>query len=89
MREFDLAQWKCRLDPLDADGNVHSACRDLFGLEDGDPAPAAALPGGRGSITGGANGAAYEVTVEWVADRDGNRSSVILRAIITDRPVGP
>lgn len=80
MRDFDVAQWKCRLDPLDADGVIYQACTDL-GITQ------ASLPGGRGSITGGAAGAAYEVTVEWTADRDGNRSSVILRAIITDRPI--
>jgi len=80
MKEFDLAQWKCRLDPLDADGALYQACSDL-GITQ------ASLPGGRGSITGGAAGAPYEVTVEWTADRDGNKSQVILRAIITDRPI--
>lgn len=90
MREFDLAQWKCRLDPLDGDGAIHSACATLFGVvEPDDPFPGAALPGGRGSITGGVDGATYEVTVDWIADRKGNRSQVVLRAIITDRPPPP
>ncbi|MFN3236996.1 MAG: type IV pilus modification protein PilV [Pseudomonadales bacterium] len=86
MREFDLAQWKCRLDPLDSDGVIYQACTDL-GITQ------AALPGGRGSITGGGDGSGnpdgspYEVTVEWIADRDGNRNQIVLRAIITDRPV--
>lgn len=80
MREFDLAQWKCRLDPLDGDGVIYEACTDLEITQ-------AALPGGRGSITGGAAGAPYEVTVEWTADRDGNKSQIILRAILTDRPI--
>ena len=62
------------MNPLDDDGDLIAACGTLFGLEEGDPIPAAALPGGRGSIANGADGAAYEVTVEWIADRDGNRS---------------
>lgn len=82
MREFDLANWKCRLDPLDADGVIYPACTELAITQ-------AALPGGRGSITDGVDGAPYEVTVEWIADRDGNRNQVILRAIITDRPPPP
>lgn len=88
MLAFDLAQWKCRLDPRDPDGNAYQDCIDLFGVAE-EALPAAALPGGRGGITGGAAGAPYEVTVEWITDRDGNRSSVILRAIITDRPPPP
>ncbi len=80
MLEFDVAQWKCRLDPLDADGALYQACTDL-GITQ------ASLPGGRGAIDGGNNGTPYVVTVEWTADRDGNKTQVILRAIITDRPI--
>ena len=82
MSQFDIAQWKCRLDPRDAEGVVFPACATLFGVDPADPAaqiPAAALPGGQGRITGAGD---YEVTVEWIADRDGNRSQVILRARI-------
>ena len=82
MSEFDLAQWKCRLNPLDSDGALFPACGLLFDVDPADPDaefPAAALPGGRGSISGTD---VNEVRVEWITDRDGNVSQVILSARI-------
>ena len=32
MSQFDIAQWKCRLDPRDAEGVVFPACATLFGV---------------------------------------------------------
>lgn len=83
MRDFDVAQWKCRLDPLDGDGAIHGACATIFNINPADPAapiPSSALPGGRGGIV--IEGETYVVTIDWLADRDGNRSEVVLRALL-------
>ncbi|MFB0968246.1 MAG: hypothetical protein QMB04_01945, partial [Pseudomonadales bacterium] len=43
MKDFDIAQWKCRINPMTAAGVVHDTC-DTLGIQ------TASLPGGRGSI---------------------------------------
>ncbi|MFT4797680.1 MAG: type IV pilus assembly protein PilV [Candidatus Azotimanducaceae bacterium] len=70
MAEFDIAQWKCGLDPIDDDDSVYAACTDFGILQ-------AALPEGKGSIE--RVGSVHVVTVEWVNDREGNVSQIILR----------
>jgi len=61
MAEYDIAQWKCSINDLDADGNPFDICTTL-GIE-------GALPGGAGAIN--LAGDVYEVTVQWT-DRNGN-----------------
>ena len=70
MKEFDIAQWKCRINPIDVDGGIYSVCAG-FGITQ------ASLPGGSGSILN--VGGVHEVSVQWVHDRDGNTTSIILR----------
>ena len=73
MKDFDIAQWKCRINPLTDAGVVHDTCATL-GIA------TASLPGGRGSIEVDAvDDNIIIVTVEWVTDRNGNTSSVALR----------
>ena len=70
MKDFDIAQWKCRINPMTA---VHDTC-DTLGIQ------TASLPGGRGSIgVDAADANIIIVTVEWVTDRNGNTSSIALR----------
>lgn len=70
MAEFDIAQWKCGLNPIDENGDVYAACTDFGILQ-------ASLPQGKGSIV--RVGSVHVVTVEWVNDREGNVSQIILR----------
>ena len=73
MKDFDIAQWKCRINPMTAAGVVHDTC-DTLGIQ------TASLPGGRGSIgVDAADANIIIVTVEWVTDRNGNTSSIALR----------
>ncbi|MFT5211549.1 MAG: type IV pilus assembly protein PilV [Flavobacterium sp.] len=78
MAEFDIAQWKCRLNPLDADGVVYGVCAG-FNMSN------ISLPGGKGSIS--KTGLLYEITVTWVRDQSGNTSSITLRAQTEDTPL--
>jgi len=70
MAEFDIAQWKCGLNPIDSNGDVYAVCTD-FGISQ------ASLPTGKGSIE--RVGSVHVVAVEWVNDREGNVSQIILR----------
>ena len=71
MASFDIAQWKCRINPNDSNGDPYTVCSG-FGIT------RATLPGGRASIQK-IDGVAV-VTVEWVNDREGNISRIILRS---------
>jgi len=75
MAEFDIAQWKCRLNPIDAGGAVYAVCA-------GFNITTASMPGGKGSIS--KTGLLYEITVEWTRDQSGNTSTIILRAQTED-----
>lgn len=70
MSEFDIAQWKCSLNPIDSNDEVYTVCAG-FGITN------ATLPQGRGSIE--RDGSVHIVTVEWVNDREGNVSQIVLR----------
>lgn len=73
MKDFDIAQWKCRINPITDADVVHDTCATL-GIQ------TASLPGGRGSIeVDGTDANIIVVTVEWVTDRNGNTSSIVLR----------
>lgn len=71
MAEFDIAQWKCGLNPIDPNGEVYAVCAD-FGITQ------SSLPEGKGSIVKVGN--VHQITVEWVNDREGNVSQIILRS---------
>ena len=71
MAEFDIAQWKCQINPLDDDSNVYSVCAGFNILT-------ASLPGGKGSVTGEPPAVA-EVTIQWISSREGQTTSVVLR----------
>ena len=75
MAEFDIAQWKCRLNPIDVDGDVYSVCA-------GFNIVSASLPGGQGSIS--KVDLVYSVTVTWIRDQNGNTSTITLRAQTED-----
>ena len=77
MAEFDIAQWKCRLNPIDADGEVYEVCA-------GFSISKVSLPGGQGSIS--KTGLLYEISVIWMRDQSGNTSSITLRAQTEDTP---
>lgn len=70
MKEFDVAQWKCSLNPIDDAGEVFAICADFNIVQ-------AALPVGKGSIE--RDGNVHIVTVEWTNDREGNVSQIVLR----------
>lgn len=72
MAEFDIAQWKCRINPFDAGDDLITLCDEEFDIEK------ASLPGGKGSIVGEPP-AVTEVTIQWVTNRDGSTSSIVLR----------
>lgn len=69
MANYDIAQWKCQINDLDADGNPFAVCGD-FGIS-------GALPNGAGAID--KSGGVYEVTVQWT-DRSGNVSETKIRS---------
>lgn len=69
MANYDIAQWKCQINDLDADGNPFTVCAD-FGIS-------GALPNGAAAIN--KTGGVYEVTVQW-ADRSGNISETKIRS---------
>lgn len=69
MADYDIAQWKCQINDLDADGNPFAICASL-GIT-------GALPGGAGAINKA--GGVYEVTVQWT-DRAGNVSETKIRS---------
>ncbi len=70
MSEFDIAQWKCSLNPINSSDEVYAICTD-FGITN------ASLPQGKGSIE--RDGSVHVITVEWVNDREGNVSQISLR----------
>jgi len=70
MKEFDVAQWKCSMDPINDAGEVYAICAG-FGIIQ------ATLPEGKGSIE--REGNVHIVTVQWAKDREGNVSRIDLR----------
>lgn len=88
MAEFDIAQWKCKINPFVVDDIVYDVCEKFLPPEKVFPERniernviiASRLPGGKASI--GKVGNIHEITVEWVNDRAGNSSSIILRTQI-------
>jgi len=70
MKDFDIAQWKCRINPLDDNGDLYEVCNGFTITQ-------ASLPGGKGSIA--KVGTVHEVTVQWFSDRQGNSTSITLR----------
>ena len=76
MAQFDVAHWKCRLNPRDVNGAFHAACTNIAASEVINLTQAA-LPDGKGSIALSATG--YDVTVEWTSDSNQNKSQVLLQ----------
>ena len=60
MAAFDIAQWKCSINSVDAAGDTFSTCGVTYGIT-------GSLPLGAGSVAL-VNGV-YEVTVRWSEDR--------------------
>ncbi len=81
MRNFDVAQWQCSINSVDADGDVFPACETL-GIS-------GSLPGGQGSIEGPSNYAEcdlssadegeYCVAVRWLNTDGTTYSKVVLQ----------
>lgn len=69
MADYDIAQWKCQINDLDAAGNPFTVCAN-FGIT-------GALPGGAGEINKA--GGVYKVTVQWT-DRAGNLSETTIES---------
>ncbi len=78
LTEFDIAVWKCSINPFDGDGDPYSACADL-GI-----AAAAALPEGAGSIA--LAGGVHSVSVQWQTDVDGTIASITLQGRVRNVP---
>ncbi|HIG40386.1 MAG: type IV pilus modification protein PilV [bacterium] len=75
MAEYDIAQWKCRLNPFDSGDVLYEVC-DVFNLTQ------VTLIGGAGSIA--LVGKIQVITVEWVDDKDGSTSSIVLNTQIEE-----
>ena len=78
MAIFDIASWKCALNPIDPDdGSTYSICGTLGITRTSDMA-ASSLPSGAGSLT--LTATTYQVTAQWVDDRAGNTKSIVIRS---------
>jgi type IV pilus assembly protein PilV len=75
MAAYDIAQWKCRLNPFNSDDELYTVCEDLNLVQ-------ATLIDGAGSIA--LVGKIYVITVEWVDDKDGSTSNIILNTQIEE-----
>lgn len=64
MAAFDIAQWKCSINSVDAAGDTFTVCKDYTPPVEGITG---SLPLGAGSVAL-VNGV-YEVTVQWSEDR--------------------
>ena len=69
MAGYDVAQWKCLINPLDEDSDPYSICQ-AFGIS------GATLPGGEGEITEALG--AYTVKVRWIDASDGTKTTITL-----------
>lgn len=70
MAEFDIAQWKCNVNPYQSDGTPHELCVTYSIL-------GTALPSGSGGITVNNDGV-YTIRVEWADDRNGTVAAIEL-----------
>ena len=77
MAGYDIASWKCALNPQDADGDTYTICGTLQITKTSDMS-SSSLPQGAGSVT--LTATTYEITVRWVDDRAGNTKSIVLRS---------
>lgn len=67
--DYDIAEWKCSINHLDADGNPYAICNTLS-IE-------GTMPDGAASIDN--TGDVYKVTIQWT-DRGGNVSETTIRS---------
>jgi len=77
MAGFDIASWKCALNPENTDGDTYSICETLE-ITKTSVMSSSSLPQGAGSVT--LTATTYEITVQWVDDRAGNTKSIVLRS---------
>ena len=78
MAAFDVASWKCALNPLDVDGVVLTICNsNNLDINRTSAMSSSSLPLGAGSLT--LTATTYEVTVRWADDRAGNTKSIVIR----------
>ncbi len=70
MAVYDIAQWKCGIDPIDPSSSLPFAICTTFGKT------VTVLPEGEGQIQLAAG--VHSVFVRWVDDRDGNTASIEL-----------
>lgn len=77
MATYDIAQWKCSINPRDENGDVYSTCATL-GLAAG---AANSLPEGQGAISINADGV-HEVSVRWsdYANPNNPQTTITLRS---------
>ncbi len=78
LAEFDIALWKCQINPLDADGDPISACTSL-GIDQGS-----GIPFGAGAISFADD--IHTVSVRWQTDADGNTATVTLQGRVRNDP---
>lgn len=79
MAEFDIALWKCQINPVDADGDLYSACDSL-----GFTAASAGLPEGGGAIALAAD--VHAVSVRWQMDPEADFTTVTLQGRVRNDP---
>jgi type IV pilus assembly protein PilV len=70
METYDIAQWKCGINPADPSGGLPYDICTTFGQT------TAVLPGGEGEIKSAAG--VHTIKVRWVDDRDGGTASITL-----------
>ncbi len=75
LAEFDVAIWKCQINPLNEEGELFTACESLGFAADGG-----GLPFGAGSID--LDASVHQVSVRWQIDADGNTQQVTLQGRI-------
>ncbi|MEM7363081.1 MAG: type IV pilus modification protein PilV [Pseudomonadota bacterium] len=77
MATYDIAQWKCSINPLDENGDVYSTCTTL-GVT---PGTANSLPEGQGAISINGDGV-HEISVRWsdYANPNSPQTTITLRS---------
>lgn len=71
MALFDLAQWKCAINPVSSDGETYAICTTL-----GLGSTASSMPDGEGEVA--IDSGVQTVRVRWADGRDGAKGTVVL-----------
>lgn len=81
MAAYDIVQWQCSINSVDADGNPHTVCNN-FGIT--GTMPGGFCANGTDPCAGGAislSGNVYTVTIQWVDQQQSSAASGTVRSI--------